>query len=138
MSSAFPSKGIKRKFNRFLSADDTILASTITVPDDQFGIMWKLWVSLDVASEADLHNLPAILAVSVVIGTVSWLVELHPYIARGAAELAKIEHIDLGPWDFDFGIEGLYSGVKGHNIVVAVAAAGTGIKVRVDYIYSGD
>lgn len=136
MTTTFPSRDIAHKFATALSNDNGAISSTQTVPAANYGVIYKLWVDLDVTDETDLENLVDPLTVSVTIGSTVWSRFLHPYIARTADNTTNIEHIDLGPWPFDFGLAGLYSGVKGDNIIVAVVAAGTGIKTKADYIYS--
>ncbi len=138
MSRLFPSKGIQKKVGLELSADATALASQVLVGDNDYGVLYKLWVGTDVASETDLENLPGIWAITVTIGSTIWYSNVHPFISHVDAQTVVVEHrtVDLGPWDFDFGQDGLYSGVKGDNIQIAVTAGGTGIKTRVSYIYS--
>lgn len=138
MSSIFPSRGITKKFVHAASADNTALTSTITVPSTQYGVIYRLWVDVDVATEADLENLVAGASITVTIGAKGFDVAVHPYIQHREATEAYIRTVDLGPWFFDFGPDGLYSGVKGDNIVVGVVAMGTGIKSRANYLYSGD
>lgn len=138
MSLVFPSQGITRKFKSTVSTADTALTSTITVPSNHYGIIWKLWVDLAVASEAMLEVLPVIMTPTVTIGSVVWARSIHPYIARTGDDVNDTDHKDLGPWEFDFGIDGLYSGVLGENIVVTLGAAGANVATRVNYIYAGD
>jgi hypothetical protein len=138
MTAIHPSQRIARKNKRAVSADDTALSSTITVPAGEFGVIYRLWVDLDVVSEADVENLNASVTISVTIGSTVFTLEVHPYIETTDTGSDFHRHVDLGPWFFDFGEDGFYSGVKGDNIVVAVDAAGTGIKTQVNYLYSGD
>ncbi len=132
----YPSHGIQRKFKTVLSADNTAIttAATITVPSGAFGILWKLWLGLDVTDTTDIQALVDPLALQVTIGSVVWAPYIHPYIAHATNQ----DHIDLGPWEFDFGVDGLYSGVSGNDITFVVGAAGSGIKAKIDYIYAGD
>lgn len=138
MTKLFPSTGIAKKFKRALSADDTALSSTITVSASDYGVVYGLWVSLDVASETDLGNLPAVLTISITIGPLVFDPFVHPLIEHTSATPQNFRTVDLGPWSFDFKADGFYSGVKGQDIVVAVGAAGTGIKTLAHYLYSGD
>lgn len=140
MSSTFPSKGIAKKFKFAIGADDTPLSSPITVPATKFGAIYRLWVSLDAGDDTDLTNLVATATISVTIGSTVFAHEIHPYISHVDAQVVVVEHrtVDLGPWSFDFGEDGLYSGVPGDDIVVGVDALGTGIKALVNYLYTGD
>lgn len=139
MSSVFPSKGIRKKHKRIRSADATGINDTITVAADHYGVVYRVWLDLDVSSEADLENLPADLVIQFVIGTLIFDIDVHPFIehtdaAAGAQPLHR--HVNLGPWFFDLGPDGLYSGVLGDDIVLTVGSAGTGIKTKVHYLYS--
>ncbi len=138
MTRMFPSREIARKLHGALSGDNAVLSSVITVPATEYGVVWKVWFSVDVASEADLENLVATMAVGVTIGSTSWSVNVHPYIAHQEGAGTEFRHVDLGPWSFDFGIDGFYSGVKGEDITFTALAAGTGIKTSVEALYSGD
>lgn len=139
MSQNYPSKGIRRKFKTVESLDGTAIttAATITVPSGDFGILYKLWINLDAASDADILNLQSLMLGTVTIGAVAWPFILHPYIARAAAD-SSVDQLDLGPWEFDFGVDGLYSGVSGDNITFVIGSAGAGIKTTLSFIYSGD
>lgn len=132
MSRNYPSPGIQRKFGTKESEDDTILADSITVAAGHFAILWKASLSLDVTSDGDLASLPARLRMTITIGSVSHTLDYHPFIAHATNQ----DYMDLGPWREDFGIDGLYSGVAGDNLIFAVGAGGSGIKTRVNYIYS--
>lgn len=137
MSGAYPSKGIAKKVKgNLVSSDNTALSSTITVDDNNFGILYRLTLSVDVASEADFDNLVANIDCQITIGSTLWHFQLHPRIPEATAGNAF--WMDLGPWHLDWGEEGLYSGVKGDDIVFSIGAAGTGIKTQLDYMYSGD
>jgi hypothetical protein len=138
MTEMFPSAGIAKKLHSGTSGDNAILASIVTVPATEYGIVWKAWFDLDVGDETDLENLVAILNLGVTIGSSSWNVNVHPYIEHTDAGPDVHRHVDLGPWFFDFGNDGFYSGVLGDDIAFAAAAAGTGIKVSVKALYSGD
>lgn len=128
--------GVAKKFVKETSADNTELTSAIVVPANEYGVLWRLWVDLDVASEADLKALPAVLLITVAVGSVVFMQNVHPYIAHTDTE--HTFHGDLGPWLFDFGPDGFYTGIRGDSILVTVAAAGVGIKTRANYFYSGD
>lgn len=132
--------GVAKKFVKATSADDTELTSAIVVPDNEYGVVWKVWVDLDVASEADLEALPGVLLITVAVGAVVFMQNVHPYVSHVDAQVVVGEHrtVDLGPWFFDFGPDGFYTGIRGDSILLTVAAAGTGIKTRVNYFYSGD
>jgi len=132
----FPSSSVHKKHKVVASADDTALASTITVADNQYGVVYRAWVGVDVSSEADLENLPALAAFTITIGSSAFTMALHPFIAH--TDTTKFRHVDLGPWFFDFGEDGFYSGVKGDNIVFAVTAMGTAVQSSLNYLYSGD
>lgn len=142
MSSTFPSKGIAKKFATKSSAADGALSDTKTVAATNYGVVYKLWVSIDTPTEADLDLLKATASISITMGSTAWVVEIHPFIADGDATQART-WLDLGPWLFDFGDDGLYSGVLGDDIVVAVDAVstadgGAGTIIKADYLYSGD
>jgi len=117
------------------SADNTEIttAATVTVSASDYGVLWKLWVDLDVGSEADIENLVDIIPISVTIGSTVWSTAVHPYTQDTTNVWTQI---DVGPWFFDFSPEGLASNVRGDDIVIAVGAAGTGVKTKVCYIYS--
>lgn len=119
------------------SADDVALSSSpaVAVADDEYRFIFELWVSLDAASEADYENLDSAVEVSVTIGSTVWSVTLHPF-EQDTETTPEWTHVDVGPWFFDFGHFGLGSGVRGDDIVVAVGAAGTGIKTKVNYTYA--
>lgn len=134
---AFPSREIARKHTFAISLDNTALSSPKTVAATKYGVIYSLWVSVDVAAEGDLDNLVATMTISVTIGSTVWSHEVHPFIADGHATQMRTQ-LDLGPWSFDFGRDGFYSGVRGEDLAVAVAAAGTGIKSMASYLYSGD
>lgn len=134
MSSTFPSKGIQKEFQSVDGADGSAISSTQTVPADHYGIIYKLWVAIDVASEADMDAVVARIPITVTMGSSVWRTSVHPEITDGSA--TEIRWMDLGPWEFDFGLDGFYSGVKGDNVVVTVGAAGTGIGIELNYIYS--
>lgn len=137
MPSIMPPIGrIVKKFLRFQSADNTQIAKTTIVAAEKYGVLYKLWVSVDVASEADLDNLNNKVIISVDIGAVDWKVDVHPLTTDTGA--TEIRHMDLGPWPFDFGIDGLYSGVKSDDIVITITAAGTNIKTTMNFIYAND
>ena len=138
MSQIFPSGAIAKKFKRVQSADGGTISSTITVPAQNYGVVYRLWLDLDVTSETDLEILPAKLLLTITIGSVDFKIDVHPKIEHTSALPQEYRTIDLGPWPFDFGSDGLYSGVKGDDIVIAVLAAGSGVKTQVNYIYSGD
>lgn len=130
--------GITKKLKAQASSDDTINALTITVPSDQYGVLYTLLVDVDVGSEADLENLPANLVIQVNFNAVIiWVWALHPLIAHDDAT-NFFRQVDLGPWFWNFGEDGLYKGVKGHNLGVTVSAAGTGIKTTINIQYAGD
>ena len=139
MAFGFPARDTARKFAAQLSADDTANEKGITVPAKQYGILYRLWIDVDVASEGDLEALPASALIQVTIGaTAVWATRIHPLVEHQVAAEAKLRWVDLGPWVFDFGEEGIYSGIKGDNIVVNVPAMGTGIKSQIVFQYSGD
>jgi hypothetical protein len=138
MSRLFPSRRITRKTKTAVSTDNALLTSTIAVVSNEYGILWKVVISLDVGSETDLENLAPKLDIFIKFNTTTfWFQNVHPYLAHDD-ETHYFRHVDLGPWIIDFGEEGLYSGVKGQDIGITVSAAGTGIKTNVSYIYSGD
>lgn len=138
MSQVFPSGGIAKKFKRTRSNDDTALVDTITVGAEDYGVVYRLWLSIDISSEADLELLPALLTPGIVIGSLVFDPYLHPFVEHRNASEAFIRTVDLGPWFFDFGLDGLYSGVKGDDIVITIPALGSGIKSKIIYLYSGD
>ncbi len=135
---SYPSHGIRRKFKTAVSSADTALSSTITVPAGAFGIVWKLGLSLNTSTEAMLEALPGLLLVKITIGDLVWTKRLHPFIEHRNGSEAYVRTVDLGPWDWDFGIDGLYSAVPGDDIVVQADAAGGTNTTIVSYIYSGD
>ena len=130
-------RGRAMKWAAANSVADTALSSVVTVPAANYGVVYRLWVSCDVGSEADLENLVATATVAVSIGSLAWGLEIHPFVEHTDAGPDVHRHVDLGPWSFDYG-EGLYSGVVGQDITIVVDALGTGIVSRVNYLYSGD
>ncbi len=136
MTQIFPSQRIAKKFKTKQSGDNNTLNDTVTVGTSDYGVIYKLWVDVDVINEADLKNASSKLDVMVTIGSLIWKVAIHLYILHTVTQ--NTFYSDLGPWAFDFGDDGLYSGVLGDDIVIDVAAAGSGIKARVNYTYSGD
>lgn len=140
MSSIFPSTGIAKKVKQAVSTADTALNSTIAVRATEYGVVYRMWVDLDVASETDLENLPASLTILISIGSTDFQIEVHPYIEHTDANTTPDihRHVDLGPWFFDFGPDGFYSGVLGEDITFSVDAAGTGVVSSVTAFYSGD
>ncbi len=140
MSRLFPSQRIAKKHKLEQSGDGTLLTGGVTVPAKNYGVVYMLWVDLDVLSETDLENLPKVMSITITIGSMTWQQAVHPFIAHVDAQTVVVEHrtVDLGPWFFPFGDDGLYSGVLGDDIVITVGSAGTGVKSRVNYLYSGD
>lgn len=136
MSSLFPGRRLQVKHGTDVSTDNVPLVGGFAVAATQYGIIYKLWVDLDVASEADLEALPDSLTVSVTIGSLVFSVEVHPYIEHTDADSVKHRTVDLGPWAFNFWPDGLYSGTPGDDIVIAVDAAGAGVKSKANYLYS--
>lgn len=134
----YPSTRLGRKLGIKLSGDNAELNLLVTVPDNKYAVVWKLWVSLDVASETDLENLPATANIKVSIGASVWHVSVHPLVEHTSGTPQNFRWVDLGPWAFDFGEDGFYSGVNGNNITVTVDAMGTGVKSRARIIYHGD
>jgi hypothetical protein len=112
------------------------LADTVTIAATHYGILFKLWVDLDVGSEADLEALPDSLTVSVTIGSLVFSTEVHPLVEHTDGNSVIHRTVDLGPWAFTFWPDGLYSGTAGDDIVFAVDSAGTGVKSKVNYLYS--
>lgn len=138
MSRLHPSERIAKKLKSESSSIATILATTITVPDDQIGVVYSLHASIDVGGEADLENLAAIETLQIQIGgTNVWLVDVHPLIAHDDGT-NFFRHVDLGPWSWYWPPDGLYSGVKGENIIITFPSFGTGIVSRMNFQYSGD
>ena len=133
-------QGGLKKWKKELSADATALAGGVTVAAGDYGVVYKLWLDLDVSSEADLEALPDLLLLTITIGTTVFSLYVHPYVEHTDAHASAYIHrtVDLGPWYFDFGPDGIYSDTAGDNIVIAVEAAGNGVKSRVNYQYSGD
>ena len=119
MTMAHPSWRIPKKFKYAISADDTILSSTITVPATRYGVIYRAWLSLDVASEADLEALPAVMHWFIYVGSVLTRLYVHPYVEHTDGHASAYVHreVDLGPWFQDFGEDGFYSGIRGDNIV---------------------
>lgn len=141
MSSGFPSAGIRKKSVSSLGSDDTLMTLSIPVPATQYGILYQLYVDCNVGSETDVENLNALVALRLTMGgTIIWGVDLHPFVAHVDAQTVVVEHrtVDLGPWLYDFGLDGLYNGVRGDDLVLTVGKFGTGIKSRISIIYSGD
>jgi hypothetical protein len=139
MSETHPTKGIAKKTKVVQSADDTAIttAAKITVPANQYAAIYFLHVSCDVLDEADIENLNAVVVVSVLIGgTAVFTTDIHPFSAETTATKGDI--YDLGPWHFDFGHDGLYSGVKGEDLTFSIGQFGTGIKSRISFKYTGD
>jgi hypothetical protein len=138
MTRHFPGIQFATQLQTDESADNTALASapSTAIASDQYAAVYKLWVDLDVGSEADLEALPDSLAVSVTIGSTVWSTRVHPLVEHTDANSVVHRTVDLGPWAFTFPPDGLYSGVKGDDIAVAVGAAGAGIKSRAHYLYS--
>lgn len=136
MSSTFPTQRIRQKHKEVISGDNAILSNTIAVSANNYGIVYRIWLDLDVQSETDLENLGTSLELIVAVGATSWSALHHPLITHTAV----VEHrwVDLGPWFYEFGVEGLYSGIKGDDIVLTVEAAGTGIKTAIHIMYSDD
>jgi len=134
----FPSPERAVKHKQTLSGANELLESTITVPADQYGVVYKLWVDIDVGSEVDLGNCTPLLAISVAVGSTTFTQNIPCYIEHTDGGSDVHRYINLGPWFFDFGDDGFYSGVLGEDISVQVTAAGTGIKAKVNYLYSGD
>ena len=141
MGSIYPGLHIQKKWAIATSADNTALASTVTVTAKKFGVLYRLWVSADTGTgtdETDIENLVSLCSVSASIGSTAFSATLHPFIEHDTADTESPTHrsIDLGPWPFDFGEEGMYSGVLADNIVIGVGKMGTGIKTSVSYQYS--
>lgn len=134
----FPSKRLARKFVRIIGSDDSATTTTIMVPSKKFGIIYKLDVSVDVQNESDLENLKAISTISCVIGATVWSVHVHPLIEHTSGTPQNFRTVDLGPWKFEWGDAGFYSGVAGEDVVVTVGAMGTNIKSRFCLAYHGD
>lgn len=123
-----------KEWNTSLSGDDTALSATISVAANRFGVIYDMYVFLDVASETDLENLPAILLASVTIGDKVFPIILHPLVEHTSGTPTNFRNVRIGPWRFEFGPDGFYSGVPGDDIVIAFGAAGTGIKFRVNHL----
>lgn len=140
MTLLHPATRIAKKITGLSSSDNTAIAHTTTVADDQYGVVYGIWFKLDTASATDLTNGVADLVFQIIIGSLSWFTRVHPYISHVDSQTVVVEHrtVDLGPWNFDFGADGLYSGVKGDDIVVNIDAAGTGIVAAYHMLYSGD
>lgn len=140
MSRTFPSKGIAKKHNTEVSADNAVIQKIHTALEGEYGIMYRLWVSIDVASETDLENLSGMEELRVTIGSganvKTWYAQVHPLIAH--TDTTKFRYVDLGPWFFDFGDEGFYNGIEDSSVTILIPAFGTGIKSRISYLYSGD
>lgn len=135
MSRNFPSKEATRKLKTTSGSAGEITTSPITVLANEYGVVWKLWVDTDAANEADLKNLAGRYQAKITIGSTIWAVWLHGYLQH---TLNVEAYLNPGPHSFDFGVDGLYSGVLGDNITVTVGDAGDGIITTVNYIYSGD
>lgn len=138
MSRLHPSERIARKLTTQISTADLANTITITVPDDQYGVLYRMMVSLAVSSQADLEALnPRIVVLIQFGGVTKWQFEVQPFIAHDDAT-TFFRHVNLGPWMYDFGSDGLYNGVMGEDLLVQVAAAGTGLQTRLNLQYSGD
>jgi hypothetical protein len=136
MTQLHPSARIAKKHKRVQGIDNTQISDTITVAADRYGVLYKLWVDVDVASEADLEALNQRVQVVVTIGAQDFKVWIHPYVETTDTTPDFHRHVDLGPWFFDFGEDGFYSGVKGDDIVVLIGVAATVVKVGYNAIYS--
>ena len=130
----FPHPRVALKRKRVEGAVNAETSSTIPVGADEFGVVYRLWVTLDVHHHMHIQSLPALMVIKIAIGTLeSFDFNVHPYV-ESPDHLTKV--IDLGPWQFDFMPDGLYSGVKGEGITVTVSPAGVDNKTTVLFLYS--
>ncbi len=139
MTKLHPAGRIAKKLTKTLSAAATTNTTTITVPAGQVGVLYQLLVSVGVSTEANLEALLGTIDVSIKFGsTVEWQFELHPFIEHTDTTPDFHRSVDLGPWHFDFGEDGLYTGVQGDDLIVTVGSAGTGLKTLANIKYAGD
>lgn len=137
MSQIFPSGGIAKKSASIAGAADTVRIATVSVAATRRAVLYKLSVGIDVATEANLKTLNGSVIIKAAFAlTTAWLVYVHPYIIHTVTQ--NTFHSDLGPWEWDFGPDGLYSGVLGENLVVTVNDFGANVASIQNLIYSGD
>lgn len=140
MTLPYPSTRFAKAVATATSGEDAVLTAVITVPDNRYGILYRMWVSIDVASEADLEVLlPVRPLVQVGFGASAlWkfretLAVEHTEPGIGATVYRTIR---LGPFFYDFGPDGLYSRTMGENLTIAFEELGAGIKSKVSYQYA--